>query len=740
MVTTLRRKLEFGDLLITLYVVVFIRQYAWAIGNNKVAWAITLVGSALLWLAYLHTKKDESERTPRRFWLIVALPLLVVFAMRFAFPDLSFDVLNHRLVQGERSLRGLQFLPGDFFPTIFPFNPASDMLTGISRYLLGYRLGTIVNLLALVWAGTILEKILRPFVESATLRCAGVLLALFIEHGLFEINNYMVDLLALPLTLEALRLALEYKESTNQKRDLLFSALLLGASLGLKLTNAAVALPVLAVFTVQMLSQKLDARTLKFVAVSAGLFLLPLLPHAIYIFGETGSPVFPLYNNLIKSPFWNPITPYDGRWGPHGWTETILWPLLSFSNPGRLSELGVYSGRLVLGTVGAALCLVLPGAAARARMIALATLLGSLLWSLTSGYVRYAVFVEVLGGVLVVYLARYIFERSGSWLRPLRLAVAALPLCLLAAQCGLATRYVSQTEWSKRPTFFDDRKAFGKELRWVLRDRQLMPFLSETNRTLVGHVEAWIVSGVKSNGVQMLLRPDLPMISVNNLEYFDQPQSRERFARALEAQRGKRVFSLTLTDDLDASLEFLKRRELTVGEITTVMVPFFSANRQIHMTLIEIRLPEQHVRPQMTADPQITETHEPLNDDAFKAGLSVTNTPVTLRAGQSSTILVTVKNLSDYVWPARGQKDGKYSINVADSWFDSRDDRLVNNMDGRSPLPRDIGPGESVEILLTINAPAEAGEYVLEIDLVQEGVTFFKAKGSYPARYRIKVE
>jgi len=739
-VTTLRRKLEFGDLLISLYIVVFIRQYAWVIGSNRVAWAVTLTCSALLWLAHLRMKEDEVERTPRVFWLVVALPLFVVFAMRFAFPDLSFDVLNHRLVQSERALRGVQFLSGDFFPTIFPFNPAPDMLTGISRHLLGYRLGTIINLLALVWAGTILEKILRPFVRSAALRCAGVLLALFIEHVLFEINNYMVDLIALPLTLEALRLALGYNESTHKERDLLFSALLLGASLGLKLTNAAVAVPVLAVFAVQMLSQKLDPRTVKFVALSAALFLLPLLPHAVYIFGETGSPVFPLYNNFIKSPLWPHITPYDGRWGPHGWTETLLWPLLSASNPGRLSELGVYSGRLVFGVAGAALCLVLPRAATRARLIALAVLLGSVLWSFTSGYVRYAAFMEVLGGVLVLYLSRYIFERAAGWLRPLRLAVAALPLCLLGAQCALAAQYVSQTEWSKRPTVFDDDEAFRKELRWVLRDRELMPFQTDANRALFGRVEAWIVSGVKSNGVQVLLRHDVPMIAVNNLEYFDQPQSRQRFAFALEAVRGKRVYSLTLTEELDASLEFIKRRELTVGEITTVLVPFFSAHRQIHMTLIEIRLPEKRERPERSAGtPELTEATAPLNDDAFNADLSATGAPVKLRAGEKATILVAVKNLSDYVWSARGQKDGKYSINVTDSWLDARDDKLVNNMDGRTSLPRDLWPGESAEVPLTIKAPAEAGEYFIEIDLVQEGVTFFGAKGSQTRRYRIKV-
>ncbi len=735
------RKLEFGDLLLFCYIAVFARQCFWILDSNALAWLLAIALSALLWFAHIRTKAVPEERTPRTFWLVVGLPLFFVYAMRLAFPDMSFDVLNHRLIQSERALRGVLLMPGDFFPTIFPFNPSSDMLTGLTRTLLGYRLGTIVNFFALLWAGTVLNKILRPFIQGATWRCLGILLVLFAENLLFEINTYMVDLLALPLMLEATLVALRYDQSANKSRELIFSALLLGTSAALKLTNIAMIVPVLLIFAFKVFNTWREAKTVRVVLLSAVAFLIPMLPHAVYIYRETGSPFFPLYNRFFRSPFWPDINVYDGRWGPKGFWETITWPLSTITVPERLSELGVYSGRITFGVVAAMLCLFIPRVDRRIRLLSFAMLLGSLLWSATSGYVRYATFVEVLGGVLVLYLSRYIFERAGGWLRPLKLAAAALPLCLLTTQCVFAANYVAQTEWSKRPTVFDDYDAFRKELRWVWRDRELMSFQTQANRALFGPVEAWIVSGVKSNGVQVLLRHDVPMLAVNNLEYFDQPQSRERFARELEALRGKRVFSLTLTEELDASLAFIKRRKLTVGKITTCIVPFFSAHRQIHMTLIEIGLPEKREWPQRSAQaPEVTEATGPLNDNAFNASLSATGAPVTLRPGEKATILVAVKNLSDYVWPARGQKDGKYSINVADSWFDAGDDRLVNNLDGRTTLPRNLWPGESVEVPLTINAPGEAGEYFLEIDLVQEGVTFFKARGSQHPRYRIKVE
>src|SRR6185503_10676178 len=72
----------------------------------------------------------------------------------------------------------------------------------------GYRLGTIINWLVLVWAAQVADKLLRPFVKRVWLRSACVLIVFLAEHLLFEISTYMVDLLTLPLLLEATYLTL----------------------------------------------------------------------------------------------------------------------------------------------------------------------------------------------------------------------------------------------------------------------------------------------------------------------------------------------------------------------------------------------------------------------------------------------------------------------------------------------------------------------------------------------------
>src|SRR5436305_12646356 len=215
----LRGRAEFGDALVFLYALVFVRQYLWLIPDNALAWTLAAPLSAVAWYFYVTTKPFAARRVGREFWLVVALPLFFVYMWRAPFPDVSFDVLNYRLLHSERSLRGTLFAPGDFFPTPAPYNPAPDTLTGLFRLALGYRLGTIVNLLALVWSAQLVDKILRPFVARARQRSVCVLLVVLAEHLLFEVTNYMVDLPALPLLMEATYLALRACDAADTRAD-----------------------------------------------------------------------------------------------------------------------------------------------------------------------------------------------------------------------------------------------------------------------------------------------------------------------------------------------------------------------------------------------------------------------------------------------------------------------------------------------------------------------------------------
>ncbi len=118
-----------------------------------------------------------------------------------------------------------------------------------------------------------------------------------------------------------------------------------------------------------------------------------------------------------------------------------------------------------------------------------------------------------------------------------------------------------------------------------------------------------------------------------------------------------------------------------------------------------------------------------LPENAFKAEVQVANPVTMLRPGQQATIEVTVKNASDAVWPARERSGSPFQLYAGNHWLEANGN-LVRNDDGRGPLPRDLDPGQLITIPLVINAPHRPGEYILEIDMLQEAVTWFGLRGS----------
>ncbi|MEO8055930.1 MAG: hypothetical protein ABI768_12305, partial [Acidobacteriota bacterium] len=58
----------------------------------------------------------------------------------------------------------------------------------------------------------------------------------------------------------------------------------------------------------------------------------------------------------------------------------------------------------------------------------------------------------------------------------------------------------------------------------------------------------------------------------------------------------------------------------------------------------------------------------------------------------------------------------------------------------RTPMTKALGPGESARVSVAVEAPSRPGAYVLEVDLVQEGVGWFGDHGSPVARAAVRVE
>jgi hypothetical protein len=144
-----------------------------------------------------------------------------------------------------------------------------------------------------------------------------------------------------------------------------------------------------------------------------------------------------------------------------------------------------------------------------------------------------------------------------------------------------------------------------------------------------------------------------------------------------------------------------------------------------------------------TSPAATSRTPGPLPTRGFRAQITLIDPPTKLRVGQKETINVRLKNTSDVFWWARGgetndQNNNKFYIAVGDRWLDESG-KLLTEMDGRLGISKDMRPGEELELPLLITAPEKPAEYILEVDMVQEQVSWFGDKGSPTARTRVSV-
>ena len=463
-------------------------------------------------------------------------------------------------------------------------------------------------------------------------------------------------------------------------------------------------------------------------------FLAPVLPFTLYIFRLTGNPIFPIANVFFKSVYWPTHGGWDDRWGPHSLWETIAWPVLIWFKPERHSELAVYSGRLSFGFIVAVACLVPVWRNQRARMLCMILISSSLLWSATAmGYSRYGLYEDVLAGITVLAAATALTGKvrwtKFSW----RMAVASIFVVVLAAQSYLACSYALEKEWGERPTVFDAPGLYAQEAKLILRDRSLRSFLTDEDRTRFDNVQVWFETGPKSTAFEVLLNPRAPIIAVRQPEYFFTRDAWRKFIQTVEESPGQKMYSLCLNNDLPAAKQAIAQRELEVGTIAPVDLPFFSPRDRIGMMLIEVRMPAgSEARSQFES----AWMKGAFAESDYREQIVAVDPPSSMRPGEKTDIRFKVKNLGSAIWPAVGTKDFRYQINMGNRWISAG----TSAEDNRAAMKADLPPGGEVEMTLTVNAPRAPGEYTLEIDMVHEGVTWFKERGARPLQLRVRVQ
>jgi len=109
----------------------------------------------------------------------------------------------------------------------------------------------------------------------------------------------------------------------------------------------------------------------------------------------------------------------------------------------------------------------------------------------------------------------------------------------------------------------------------------------------------------------------------------------------------------------------------------------------------------------------------------LKADIQIDREKIEIGPDEMFEIRGRVKNLGDTIWLAQTQDGiGKVQVGVhlkGKQWIHDY---------GRAGLERDISPGEYCPFSIALKSPSRRGEYELEIDMVNEGICWFKERGS----------
>lgn len=106
----------------------------------------------------------------------------------------------------------------------------------------------------------------------------------------------------------------------------------------------------------------------------------------------------------------------------------------------------------------------------------------------------------------------------------------------------------------------------------------------------------------------------------------------------------------------------------------------------------------------------------------------------TTEGGRTEVFLI-IKNKGKEIWNPTGQYSCFLSYHLLDE-----SGQLIQFDNQRFQLPETIGPDQEVEMTINIRSPLDKGKYILEFDMVREGLAWFKDYGSPTVKVSLLVK
>jgi len=399
--------------------------------------------------------------------LIFALLIpLLLFVNRVLEPDVSCDSLNYHFYLGFKGWNS-ESSKYEFFPTgIHNFSPILETVEYGFFRILGYRMGTIFSVVAIYLSIFVLYKIFKLILPEkkiwGDIFNTFLFSSSFLSFELFlGIGSYFNDVLVALLTVSSVYFVLKYFKK-DKLSDLIMASGMISVSVLGKQTNLYIALAMGIVLIIDAIGSKSKLKIRN--VILAGVIMLSL-PGWWYLrnWQETANPVFPFYNSVFKSGYFPPEDFHEPQFGGINLGQRIMWGYYSIFSPERLGQVHDLFHDFKINfyfIFGCLLSLIYLFSRKIKDKLTTRLLLfywiAFLIWSLQFGYIRYALALEFLGGLIVLIM----FNKLGK-LKYLLFVPACLWLFLQNKRViNLSLAY----DISFRPGYFYNPRSYTKNL------------------------------------------------------------------------------------------------------------------------------------------------------------------------------------------------------------------------------------------------------------------------------------
>jgi SAM-dependent methyltransferase/uncharacterized protein (DUF3820 family) len=148
---------------------------------------------------------------------------------------------------------------------------------------------------------------------------------------------------------------------------------------------------------------------------------------------------------------------------------------------------------------------------------------------------------------------------------------------------------------------------------------------------------------------------------------------------------------------------------------------------------------EQRGSPPLEVDLLVTEAApDSTNPGLLRAMLELVEAaPSRARPKTRLSLRLRLTNAGNTLWRCR-PPSSRGQVALGGHLLDERREMLARDH-LRTPLPRDVPPGDHLEVRAEVDVPAAPGRYALELDMVDEGIAWFGSLGSPTLQVPIEV-